>query len=94
MLISSPKKKYLKARAHSLKPTVIIGQQGLTEAVHKEIEQVLNDHELIKIRINAENRIEKNEMATHICEQQQAAFIQLIGHILVIYRPSPNKKNK
>lgn len=91
MLLSSTQKKHLKGLAHKLNPFVIIGSQGLTEAVHNEIEQVLNDHELIKIRINTETREERREMATAICEHHGAALLQTIGHIIVIYRPSQDK---
>lgn len=90
MLLSSVQKKHLKGRAHALKPFVIIGGHGLTDAVHKEIEQVLHDHELIKIRINAETREQRREMATAICQQHGAALLQTIGHIIVIYRSSQN----
>ena len=91
MLLSSAQKKHFKGLAHKLNPFVIIGNQGLTEAVHNEIEQVLNDHELIKIRINAETRGERRGMAAVICKHHDATLLQTIGHIIVIYRPSPNK---
>lgn len=91
MLLSSVQKKHLKGRAHTLKPFVIIGSQGLTDAVHNEIEQVLKDHQLIKVRINAETREERREMAVAICHQHEATLLQTIGHIVVIYRPSQDK---
>lgn len=91
MSLTSIQKRQLKGQAHKLKPFVIIGNHGLTEAVHNEIEQVLNDHELIKIRINADTREDRREMTTAICEQHGATLLQTIGHIIVIYRASQKK---
>ena len=78
----------LKGRAHSLNPTVMIGNAGLTEAVLKEIAQTLKTHELIKIRVMAE-RPQREEILASICTQLDAAAVQHIGKILVIYKPNP-----
>jgi putative YhbY family RNA-binding protein len=79
----------LKGRAHALSPTVMIGNAGLTESVLKEIAQTLKIHELIKIRVMAE-REQREEILTAICTQLDAAPVQHIGKILVIYKPNPD----
>lgn len=79
----------LKGRAHQLKPTVMIGSAGLTESVLKEIGITLKQHELIKIRVMAE-RDEREAMLTEICTQLDAAAVQHIGKILVIYKANPD----
>ncbi|GAB4261336.1 MAG: ribosome assembly RNA-binding protein YhbY [Methylomicrobium sp.] len=84
-------KKRLKARAHGLKPVVMIGQSGLTENVLAETEIALNAHELIKVKIRAE-REERSKIQQEICARTGADFIQTIGQILVIYRLNPDKK--
>lgn len=78
----------LKSRAHALSPTVMIGNAGLTESVLKEIAQTLKIHELIKIRVMAE-RPQRAETLTAICTQLDAAPVQHIGKVLVIYKPNP-----
>lgn len=78
----------LKSRAHQLKPTVIIGNAGLTESVLKEITQTLKAHELVKIRVMAE-RPQREAILHEICTQLNAAPVQHIGKILVIYLPNP-----
>jgi putative YhbY family RNA-binding protein len=78
----------LKGRAHQLKPTVLIGNAGLTESVLKEIENTLKLHELIKIRVMAE-RPEREAMLTEICTKLHAAPVQHIGKILVVFQPNP-----
>ena len=79
----------LKGRAHQLKPTVMIGNAGLTEAVLKEIELTLKLHELIKIRVMAE-RAERVAILTEICAKLSAEPVQHIGKILVIFKPNPD----
>lgn len=79
----------LKGRAHALSPTVMIGNAGLTEAVLNEIAQTLKTHELIKIRVMAE-RPQREEILAAICTQLDAAPVQHIGKILVVYKPSPD----
>lgn len=78
----------LKGRAHALNPTVMIGNAGLTESVLKEIAATLKSHELIKIRVMAE-REQREAIMTDICTQLNAAPVQHIGKILVIYQPNP-----
>ncbi len=80
----------LKAQAHSLKPVIIIGQAGLTDAVLAEIEIALNHHELIKIKIRAE-RDDRHVLREKICLSTGATLIQSIGQIAVIYRHNPKK---
>lgn len=82
--------KQLKAQSHSLKPVVIIGNNGLTEAVHQEIECALEAHELIKIKINANDKAERQVMVDAICSTNQAVCVNQIGHIAAFYR----KKNE
>ncbi len=84
----------LKARAHALNPTVLIGNAGLSAAVLDEIANTLKSHDLIKIRATGE-REEREAMMQQICEALNAAAVQHIGKILVIYRPleeQPEKK--
>lgn len=90
MKISPTQKKSFRAKAHNLKPIIIIGSQGLTTAVQAEINNALDAHELLKIRVNALDREERKSMTEEICRIQQAELIQTIGHIIVIYRKNNN----
>jgi RNA-binding protein len=87
--VNQPDDKSLKARAHHLKPVVMIGAAGLTDAVLREIDVALTAHELIKIRAGAENRTERRAMAEAISAGLDARFVQGIGHVLVFYRKRP-----
>ena len=88
--MNSVDKKKLRAEAHTLKPVVMIGQSGLTAAVLSELEQTLNSHELIKVKIRAE-RNERKVISEKICIDIGAELIQTIGQIAVIYRLNPDK---
>ena len=89
--MKSELKKQLRAKAHALKPVVITGQAGISEAVLKEIHLALDHHELIKVRVNAEDREQRREMSDLIRAETGAEFIQSIGHIITLYRKNPEK---
>lgn len=88
--MNSAQKKQLKAKAHSLKPVIIVGQAGLTESVLQEIEITLDTHELIKIKIRAEKE-QRNQTRDQIIIKTQAELIQTIGQIIVVYRKNTEK---
>ncbi len=92
MSLTSSQKKFLRQRAHHLKPVVIIGQHGLGENVLGEIDNALAHHELIKVRVNAADREERQQLINQITEQCQAEQVQLIGHVAVFYRPADEPK--
>lgn len=79
-------KQMLKAKAHHLKPVILIGSKGLTPPVLAETTVALDIHELIKVKINGAEREDRQQMVTDICEQLQAELVQLIGNTAVIYR--------
>ena len=84
----------LKARAHPLKPIVMIGAAGLTASVLAEIERALKCHEVIKIRVMNDDREVRKVMLEQICIQLQAAAVQQIGKIFVIYKPQEDTTEK
>jgi RNA-binding protein len=91
MSLNNKQIRFLRAQAHSMKPVVLIGSAGLTDNVINEINQALDDHELIKVRVNAEDRDKKSKMIDSIIRQTECIHIQTIGHIGIFYRQ--NKKN-
>ncbi|QOL25242.1 ribosome assembly RNA-binding protein YhbY [Thalassotalea sp. LPB0316] len=83
---------YLKGQAHSLKPVVLLGSNGLTEGVVAEIDAALTHHELIKVKIPTDDREIKGLIVEAICRETNAIKIQVIGKTLVIFRQSDEKK--
>ncbi|MBX4132880.1 ribosome assembly RNA-binding protein YhbY [Frischella sp. Ac48] len=92
MNLSNKQKQYLKGEAHHLKPLVMIGANGLTEGVMAEIENALTYHELIKIKVSAEDRETKKLICEAIIRESGATQIQLIGSILTLFKPSKEQK--
>ena len=88
-LLTPAERRALKARAHHLQPVVMIGDAGLTPKVLREIDINLKSHELIKIRVLGDDRIARPGMVEAICGPLDAAPVQHIGKILVIFRPRP-----
>lgn len=84
-------KKSLKAQAHSLRPVILIGSKGLTEAVIAETNNALLTHELIKVKINGAEKEDRLIMAEQLCEQLPAELVQVIGHTLILYRKNLEK---
>jgi RNA-binding protein len=77
----------LRAEAHGLNPVVMIGEAGLTESVLKEISSSLDAHGLIKVRVFGDDREARIAMYEQICADLDAAPVQHIGKLLVLYRP-------
>ncbi|WP_340621778.1 ribosome assembly RNA-binding protein YhbY [Xenorhabdus siamensis] len=92
MTLNKKQVQYLKSLAHSLKPVVMIGNNGLTEGVLAEIEQTLSHHELIKVKVAGEDREIKTLIAEAIVRETDAYNVQIIGKMLVLYRPSKERK--
>jgi RNA-binding protein len=82
-------KKTLKAKAHHLKPVILIGAKGLTPAVTQETDGALLVHELIKVKVSGADKTARLEMMTELCKALQADLVQLIGNTAVIYREKP-----
>jgi len=87
--LSARERAHLKARAHALEPFVQVGQAGLSENVLKELERTLTAHGLIKVRLGGADREARAALAQSISEQTDAAVVQSVGKILVLWRPVP-----
>ena len=84
-------RKVHRAEAHHLDPVVMIGNDGLTPNVRKEVDAALNAHGLIKIRVLGDDRVQREAMYQSLAEELGAAPIQHIGKLLVLWRPKPPK---
>lgn len=94
MPLSIAEKKRFRRIGHELKPVVMTGGEGLTEGVAAEVERALEDHELIKVRINGEDREERAAAMQALAAHCRAEVVQVIGKIVLLYRAAkkPNPK--
>ena len=88
--LTARERSHLKARAHSLEPSVLVGHGGLTDGVAAEIDRALKARELIKVKILAD-RDERAEIAAGISTRADAAIVQQVGKVIVLWRPKPDK---
>ena len=96
MNLSKKQLQFLKGLAHDLKPVVLLGANGLTEAVLVEVELALESHELIKVKIPTDDRQMKAKIMEAIVRETGAVKVGSIGHVLTLYKHSdtisPKKK--
>jgi RNA-binding protein len=92
MTLSNKQKQHLKGLAHSLKPVVQLGNNGLTEGVLAEIDGAIKHHELIKVKIPTDDKEEKTLIIDAIVRETGAIKVHTIGHVLVLYKPSDDRK--
>ena len=90
--LTPAQRKEHRAGAHHLDPVVMIGGDGLTPAVQKEVDAALNAHGLIKVRVFSDDRATREAIFTGLSEELGAAPIQHIGKLLVLWRPMPPKE--
>lgn len=91
-VLTSAQNRFLRGQAHDLKAILQVGGKGLTDAVVTEIGNALEQHELIKVKIGAEDRDARDAMIADLVVRSDAALVQRIGHVAILYRPSTDKR--
>lgn len=81
----------LRALAHDLDPVVQVGKGGVTKKLVAAVAQALHDHELIKVKVLSEAPIERKIAAAQLASQTAAEVVQVIGRVVVLYKPRPKK---
>jgi RNA-binding protein len=91
--LKGSQRKYLRSRAHHLKPLVIVGAKGVTDQLIGSVDLALKDHELIKIKFG-EFKEEKKEISGQITQVTKSEVVGIIGNIVILYRqhPEPEKR--
>ena len=91
VVLTARERAHLKACAHALEPVVHVGNAGLTDTVAAEVERALKAHELIKVRIGGDDRAARAALCEAIAERADAAEVQRVGKVLVLWRPRPDE---
>ena len=86
--LSNPQKRYLRGLAHDLKPVVMVGAKGITASLVAELDSALDQHELVKIKVAAEDRESRDASIANLATQATAELVSRIGHTAVLYRRS------
>jgi RNA-binding protein len=90
--LTPAERKAIRSDAHHLDPVVLIGGDGLTDAVKKEVDAALKAHGLIKVRVFSDDRTQRETYLSTLANELNAAPIQHIGKLLVLWRPIPEKE--
>jgi len=85
--LTGKQRRFLRALAHPLKPVVQIGHAGLTASVLSAIDLALCDHELVKVKLGGESDLSPPDLIEAIERETRSAVAQVIGRVLVVYRP-------
>jgi RNA-binding protein len=91
MALTDGQRRHLRGLAHHLKPVVLMGQQGLKDTVLAEIDGALTHHELVKVKVAAEDRDDRARIIEAIVASTGADLVQTIGHMAVLFRRNPKK---
>jgi RNA-binding protein len=94
LILTSEQRRSLRARAHPLKPVVLLGAAGFTDAVLREIDRALAAHELVKVKVPDDDRELREHVFTEAAEKLSAAKVQSIGKTIVLFRPLPESDKK
>jgi RNA-binding protein len=85
--------RFLRGQAHDLKAILQVGGKGVSDALVAELDGALEHHELIKVKVAAEDRDARDAMIDGLAARTDAALVQRIGHTAVLYRPSKDKRH-
>lgn len=88
--LSTKQKQVLRGMAHHREPVVYAGREGLSSPMLKSLEAALKAHELIKIKIGQNCPLDRNAAAQELSQKTGAALVQVIGRMIVLYRPNPD----
>ncbi len=91
--LTSAQIRFLRGQAHELKALMQIGGKGISDGVIAELNQLLEDHELVKVKVGAADRESRDAMIESLAERCDAALVQRIGHTAVLYRQSQDKRH-
>ncbi|MBJ6979988.1 MULTISPECIES: ribosome assembly RNA-binding protein YhbY [unclassified Luteimonas] len=90
--LTAAQNRFLRGQAHGLKAMLQVGGKGVTDAVVAEIAGALEHHELIKVKVGAADREERDALIGDLAQRTGAALVQRIGHVAVLYRPNAEKR--
>ncbi|MBS0192777.1 MAG: ribosome assembly RNA-binding protein YhbY [Proteobacteria bacterium] len=85
--LTAAQNRYLRSLAHALKPVIMVGDKGVTPAMLAELASALEHHELLKVKLAAPDREERDAWVAALVEASGAALVQRVGHVATVFRP-------
>jgi RNA-binding protein len=91
MKLSETQKKHLRSIGHHLNPVVMVGDAGVSEALLKEFDSTIDHHELIKVKVRAGDREQRDAVLADLCDRGAAELVARIGNVALFYRRNNDK---
>lgn len=92
MKLTERQRKHLRGLGHALKPTVMIGDGGVSDSVFAEFSSTILHHELIKVSVRVGDRTARDAMINELCDRSGAILVQRIGNMALLYKENPEKR--
>jgi RNA-binding protein len=92
MPLNEKQKKHLRRLGHALEPVLLTGGAGMTPGLLAELDSTLSHHELVKVKVRAEDREARDAMIEAMCSASGAELVQRIGHVALLWRPNPERR--
>lgn len=90
-MLTGKQRRHLRALAHPLKPLVQIGKGGIDEGLVSAVDQALTDHELVKVKVGEAAPVDRREAAQELAAKTKSELAQVLGNIVLLYRPDPDE---
>jgi len=90
-MLTGKQRRHLRALAHPLKPLVQVGKGGIDDGLVAAVDQALADHELIKVKVGESAGMDRHDVADQLAGKTKSQVAQVLGNIVLLYRPDPEK---
>ncbi len=90
--LTAAQTRFLRGQAHGLRALMQVGGKGLTPSLLTELDQVLERHELVKVKVAAEDREARDALIGELATRSGAVLVQRVGHTATLYRPAREKR--
>jgi RNA-binding protein len=90
-VLTGKQRHHLRALGHELRPIVQVGKDGIDAGLVKAVDQALADHELIKVKVGEAAGLDRHEAADELAAQTRSEVAQVLGNIVLLYRPDPEE---
>jgi RNA-binding protein len=90
-MLTGKQRRHLRALAHPMKPLVQIGKGGIDDGLVAAVDQALTDHELVKVKVGESAPVDRHAAAEELAAKTKSELAQVLGNIVLLYRPDPEK---
>jgi RNA-binding protein len=90
-VLSGKQRRHLRSLGHGLKAIVQIGKDGIDDGLVAAVDQALEDHELVKLKVGEAAKLDRHEAADAIARKTHSEVAQVLGSTVLLYRAHPDE---